>query len=220
MAVGCGRVGGVRKPLRVPGQIPCCLRRSRTEAHLLCRPVSRVCLWALLFPGNCLCGVTSTGQRATNANSVGSLGQAGGWGLGGCPHAAVRSPPPKPRSRFLYSDEVQIGPETVMTTLYTAKKYAVPALEAHCVEFLKKNLRADNAFMLLTQVRDGGVCVQVCRCGARPQGAGRGRGTRWGAGAPGLRKDAGAWVRVRTPGQGRTDGGISEFRRRLTLAPG
>lgn len=56
------------------------------------------------------------------------------------------------KSRFLYSDEVQIGPETVMTTLYTAKKYAVPALEAHCVEFLKKNLRADNAFMLLTQV--------------------------------------------------------------------
>ncbi|KAJ7308216.1 hypothetical protein JRQ81_008736 [Phrynocephalus forsythii] len=55
--------------------------------------------------------------------------------------------------KFLYSDEVQIGPETVMTTLYTAKKYAVPTLEAHCVEFLKKNLRADNAFMLLTQAR-------------------------------------------------------------------
>lgn len=72
--------------------------------------------------------------------------------------------------RFLYSDEVQIGPETVMTTLYTAKKYAVPALEAHCVEFLKKNLRADNAFMLLTQVRAVGfpftfaalVFVQGC----------------------------------------------------------
>lgn len=60
--------------------------------------------------------------------------------------------------RFLYSDEVQIGPETVMTTLYTAKKYAVPALEAHCVEFLKKHLRADNAFMLLTQV---GVSLTV-----------------------------------------------------------
>ena len=57
-----------------------------------------------------------------------------------------------PGYRFLYSDEVQIGPETVMTTLYSAKKYAVPALKAHCVEFLKKNLRADNAFMLLTQV--------------------------------------------------------------------
>ncbi|XP_002740428.1 BTB/POZ domain-containing protein 2 [Saccoglossus kowalevskii] len=55
--------------------------------------------------------------------------------------------------RFLYSDEVQIGPETVMTTLYTAKKYAVPALESACVEFLKRNLSSDNAFMLLTQAR-------------------------------------------------------------------
>ena len=54
--------------------------------------------------------------------------------------------------KFLYSDEVQIGPETVMTTLYTAKKYAVPALEKHCVDFLKRHLCADNAFMLLTQV--------------------------------------------------------------------
>lgn len=63
--------------------------------------------------------------------------------------------------RFLYSDEVQIGPETVMTTLYTAKKYAVPALEAHCVEFLTKHLRADNAFMLLTQVT---IQVSCWRC--------------------------------------------------------
>lgn len=55
--------------------------------------------------------------------------------------------------QFLYSDEVHIGPDTVMTTLYTAKKYAVPALEQHCVDFLKKNLSSDNAFMLLTQAR-------------------------------------------------------------------
>ena len=55
--------------------------------------------------------------------------------------------------KFLYSDEVSIGPETVMTTLYTAKKYAVPALEKHCVDFLKRNLGPDNAFMLLTQAR-------------------------------------------------------------------
>jgi len=55
--------------------------------------------------------------------------------------------------KFLYSDEVQIDPETVMTTLYTAKKYAVPALEKHCVDFLKRHLGADNAFMLLTQAR-------------------------------------------------------------------
>lgn len=55
--------------------------------------------------------------------------------------------------RFLYSDEVEIGPESVMTTLYTAKKYAVPAMETACVEFLKQSLGADNAFMLLTQAR-------------------------------------------------------------------
>ena len=54
---------------------------------------------------------------------------------------------------FLYSDEVTIGPETVMTTLYTAKKYAVPELEKACVDFLKRNLSSDNAFMLLTQAR-------------------------------------------------------------------
>lgn len=73
--------------------------------------------------------------------------------------AGLRSSTCLHTSRFLYSDEVQIGPETVMTTLYTAKKYAVPALEAHCVEFLKKNLRADNAFMLLTQVRSEAICI-------------------------------------------------------------
>lgn len=87
----------------------------------------------------------------------GSLG-LGQWleasaGLTEWSHSPCSQLPAPPR--FLYSDEVQIGPETVMTTLYTAKKYAVPALEAHCVEFLKKNLRADNAFMLLTQVRRG-----------------------------------------------------------------
>lgn len=54
---------------------------------------------------------------------------------------------------FLYSDEVQIGPHSVMTVLYTAKKYDVPALERHCVEFLKVHLSPDNAFMLLTQAR-------------------------------------------------------------------
>ncbi|XP_029047370.2 BTB/POZ domain-containing protein 1-like isoform X2 [Osmia bicornis bicornis] len=54
---------------------------------------------------------------------------------------------------FLYTDEIQIDPETVMTTLYTAKKYAVAALEKHCVDYLKNNLTSDNAFLLLTQAR-------------------------------------------------------------------
>lgn len=34
-----------------------------------------------------------------------------------------------------------------------AKKYAVPALELICVDFLKEHLCADNAFMLLMQAR-------------------------------------------------------------------
>ncbi len=55
--------------------------------------------------------------------------------------------------KFLYTDEIQIGPETVMTTLYAAKKYVIPIMEDACVDFLKKNLRPDNAFMLLTQAR-------------------------------------------------------------------
>ncbi|XP_065307862.1 BTB/POZ domain-containing protein 2-like [Dermacentor albipictus] len=55
--------------------------------------------------------------------------------------------------KFLYSDQVQIGAETVMTTLYTAKKYAVPALEKACVDFLQRQLSSDNAFLLLAQAR-------------------------------------------------------------------
>lgn len=55
--------------------------------------------------------------------------------------------------RFLYMDEVDIGPETVMATLYSAKKYEVATLEMACVDFLKENLTSENAFMLLTQAR-------------------------------------------------------------------
>lgn len=54
---------------------------------------------------------------------------------------------------FLYTDEIQIDPENVMTTLYTAKKYAVSPLEKHCVDFLRNNLTTDNAFLLLAQAR-------------------------------------------------------------------
>ena len=49
--------------------------------------------------------------------------------------------------------QVSIDADSVMTTLYTAKKYAVPALESHCVEFLKLNLNSENAFVLLMQSR-------------------------------------------------------------------
>lgn len=65
---------------------------------------------------------------------------------------------------FLYTDEIQIDPETVMTTLYTAKKYAVSPLEKHCVDFLRANLTCDNAFLLLTQARlfDEPQLASVC----------------------------------------------------------
>lgn len=44
-------------------------------------------------------------------------------------------------------------PDSVMSTLYVSKKYAVAALERECVDFLKENLKADIAFMLLEQAR-------------------------------------------------------------------
>ena len=66
--------------------------------------------------------------------------------------------------KFLYTDMVEIEPETVMATLYAAKKYSVPALERQCVDFLKSNLKPDNAFMLLTQARlfDESALGQLC----------------------------------------------------------
>ena len=80
----------------------------------------------------------------------------GGFASDSCPEIEI--PDIEPASfltllRFLYTDEVSIGPDTVMSTLYAAKKYAVPTLEATCVDFLKSNLGPDNAFTLLSQAR-------------------------------------------------------------------
>lgn len=156
-------------------------------AGLQCRRVSWVEVGSfglsLVFTGNGLDGVPSAGLRTDAGSGRFLRAGPGGWGPARVPAGQTErsrgpcSRPPAP-PRFLYSDEVQIGPETVMTTLYTAKKYAVPALEAHCVEFLKKNLRADNAFMLLTQVRGAapGSGAPVPGMGAacrRARGAGR-----------------------------------------------
>ncbi len=50
---------------------------------------------------------------------------------------------------------MQIGPETVMTTLYTAKKYAVPAL-VQCFAALQFNGAADRGILyyLFSSVAD------------------------------------------------------------------
>lgn len=158
-------------------------------AGLRCRRVSWVEVGSfglsLVFTGNGLDGVPSAGLRTDAGSGRFLRAGPGGWGPARVPAGQTErsrgpcSRPPAP-PRFLYSDEVQIGPETVMTTLYTAKKYAVPALEAHCVEFLKKNLRADNAFMLLTQVRGPGAGAPVPGMGA----ASGGRGGRGGSQSP------------------------------------
>ena len=66
--------------------------------------------------------------------------------------------------KFLYTDDINVESETVMSVLYTAKKYAVPRLEHECVEFLKDNIQSENVFMLLTQARlfDEPVLAKMC----------------------------------------------------------
>ena len=66
--------------------------------------------------------------------------------------------------RYLYTDELYIEPDSVMSLLYIAKKYAICQLERECVDFLKTNLRADNAFMLLQQSRlfDESHLAELC----------------------------------------------------------
>lgn len=66
--------------------------------------------------------------------------------------------------RFLYTDEVCVEPDTVMATLYTAKKYVVPTLEDQCVAFLEQSLSTDNAFLLLTQARLFDVPRLIMQC--------------------------------------------------------
>ncbi|XP_061203260.1 BTB/POZ domain-containing protein 1 isoform X2 [Neopsephotus bourkii] len=167
-----GEDPGPSAPLTSPRLHPCTApvrgRGQDPGASPLCRPAR-----ALRCPAPpparsrsaprpqlpCPCAAAKNTRRAALAART-SLSPAARSAPLRCRRAgAARSRPPhlpvaaRQLKRFLYSDEVQIGPETVMTTLYTAKKYAVPALEAHCVDFLTKHLRADNAFMLLTQAR-------------------------------------------------------------------
>lgn len=66
--------------------------------------------------------------------------------------------------KFLYTDEISVESHNVMSILYAAKKYAIPALEQECVEFLKDNIQSENVFMLLTQARlfDEPVLASMC----------------------------------------------------------
>lgn len=58
-----------------------------------------------------------------------------------------------PLPRYLYCDEICLEPDTVLATLYAAKKYLVPHLAQQCVKFLEVSLTARNACLLLSQSR-------------------------------------------------------------------
>uniref|UniRef100_A0A8C5HLY2 BTB/POZ domain-containing protein 6-B-like n=1 Tax=Gouania willdenowi TaxID=441366 RepID=A0A8C5HLY2_GOUWI len=55
--------------------------------------------------------------------------------------------------KYMYSDEIDLEADTVLATLYAAKKYIVPALAKACVTFLETSLEAKNACVLLSQSR-------------------------------------------------------------------
>uniref|UniRef100_A0AAR2IKP9 BACK domain-containing protein n=1 Tax=Pygocentrus nattereri TaxID=42514 RepID=A0AAR2IKP9_PYGNA len=60
---------------------------------------------------------------------------------------------PTLRERYLYSDEIELEADTVLATLYAAKKYLVSPLARACVHFLETGLEARNACVLLWQSR-------------------------------------------------------------------
>lgn len=55
--------------------------------------------------------------------------------------------------RYLYCDEIHLEADTVLATLYVAKKYIVPHLARACVNYLETSLTAKNACLLLSQSR-------------------------------------------------------------------
>lgn len=55
--------------------------------------------------------------------------------------------------RYLYCDDIDLEADTVLATLYAAKKYIIPHLAKACVNFLETSLTAKNACLLLSQSR-------------------------------------------------------------------
>ncbi|XP_034018000.1 BTB/POZ domain-containing protein 6-B-like [Thalassophryne amazonica] len=53
--------------------------------------------------------------------------------------------------KYMYSDEIELDADTVLATLYAAKKYIIPALAKACVTFLETSLEAKKACVLLSQ---------------------------------------------------------------------
>ena len=55
--------------------------------------------------------------------------------------------------RYLYCDKIEPEADTVLATLYAAKKYIVPYLARKCVMYLETSLSSRNACVLLSQSR-------------------------------------------------------------------
>ena len=55
--------------------------------------------------------------------------------------------------KYLYCDEIHLDQDSVLATLYAAKKYIVPHLARECVKYLETSLTAKNACLLLSQAR-------------------------------------------------------------------
>ena len=53
--------------------------------------------------------------------------------------------------RFLYTDECNLTTDNVMSVMYLAKKYIVPALAEKCVDFLESGLDPENVLIILEQ---------------------------------------------------------------------
>ncbi|XP_052223641.1 BTB/POZ domain-containing protein 6-like [Dreissena polymorpha] len=53
--------------------------------------------------------------------------------------------------RYMYSGKVEINTDTVLSLLYTAKKYDIPGLASQCKTFLNDNLDAENVCTVLDQ---------------------------------------------------------------------
>ena len=51
------------------------------------------------------------------------------------------------------TQEINLEPESVLPTLYAAKKYMVNPLANECINYLEKNLKPENVCVILMQVR-------------------------------------------------------------------
>ena len=66
--------------------------------------------------------------------------------------------------RYIYSDEVNLSGSNVMGVLYLAKKYMVPSLANHCLEYLEENVHPTDVFSILScaQKYEGKKLVDRC----------------------------------------------------------